>query len=98
MSGQESEVEKAQIDAVFRCILDYAETQQKLTEKAARQLERHGVLSPEREAREDVEAWRVGHDAEDTEIRPEDLTVRAGGRGQGGWGVSGWGGVRGRGS
>ena len=43
--SQESEPDKAQIDAVFRSILDYCFTQQKLTEIAARQLERYGLLS-----------------------------------------------------
>ena len=43
--SQESEPDKAQIDAVFRSILDYCFTQQKLTESAARQLERYGLLS-----------------------------------------------------
>ena len=43
--SQESEPDKAQIDAVFRSILDYCFTQQKLTEIAARQLERYGLFS-----------------------------------------------------
>ena len=72
--SQQSEGEKAQIDAVFRCILDYASTQQTLTELAARQLQRHGVLSRQRDGREADEEWSIPQEEEE-EIVAEALVV-----------------------
>ena len=69
--SQQSEGEKAQIDAVFRCILDYASTQQTLTELAARQLQRHGVLSRQRDGREADEEWSIPQEEEE-EIGEDD--------------------------
>ena len=54
-----SEAEKRQIDRVFKCILDYCLTQQRLAEFAEQTMQKHGALSMQSEERELERRWGV---------------------------------------